>query len=217
MSARWTLVFAIAAIGAAPIAAADTETRLFTVLVDGKAAGEFRLPVRMAEDRTETAIAAATVQVKYLLGGYSYTYRGTEVWKAGRLRQFDAASEENGKKHAVTAAPTEINLRVTVDGVTHSVRPDVWPTTYWRMPAGAKTGQAIVLLDADTGEAQPAKMDGVVTQKLNVAGKDNDCTRVSITGPASGSLWYDARGRLVGQETTEDGHKTVLALREIQR
>jgi hypothetical protein len=217
MSARWTSVFIIAAMGASAAPAADTETRIFTVLVDGKPAGEFRLTVRTADDGTEAATAAASVQVKYLLGGYRYTYRGTEVWKAGRLRQFEAASEENGKKHAVTGVAAENVLRLTVDGATRSVRPDVWPTSYWRMPIGAKAGQGIVLLDADTGEEQASRIDAVDSARSTIAGKSTDCTHLRVTGPTPADLWYDARGRLVGQETIEDGHKTVLALQQIQR
>jgi hypothetical protein len=217
MSARWTAIVVIAALGTAPARAADTETRVFTVLVDGKPAGEFRLTVRTSNDGTETALAAASVQVRYLLGGYRYTYRGTEVWQAGGLRRFDAASEENGKKHALSAVAAENSLRVTADGVTRSARPDLWPTTYWRMPDGAKVGQSVVLLDADTGEEQPARMDAVGPTRITIAGKVTDCTRLHVAGPTPADLWYDARGRLVGQETVEDGHKTVLALREIQR
>jgi hypothetical protein len=217
MSARWTTVLVFAAIGSATASAADTETRLFAVQVDGRPAGEFRLIVRTVDDGTETATAVASVQVRQLLGGYRYTYRGTEVWKAGRLRQLDAASEENGKKHTVVAVATANGLRVTADGLTRSVRPDVMPTTYWRMPAGAKSNQTIVLLDADTGEEQTAKLDAVGPTKVSVGDKMTDCTRITISGPASGTLWYDARGRLVAQETTEDGHTTTLTLREIQR
>jgi hypothetical protein len=216
MSARWTAILVSAAIGMARASAAAAETRVFTVLVDGKPAGEFRLAVRTADDGTETATAAASVQVRYLLLSYRYTYRGTEVWKAGRLQRFEAASEENGKKHAVTAVAAENSLRVTADGVARSVRPDVWPTTYWRMPA-AKVDQAVVLLDADTGEAQPARIDSVGPARLTIAGTATDCTRLHVAGPTPADLWYDARGRLVGQETVEDGHKTVLMLREIQR
>jgi hypothetical protein len=156
------------------------------------------------------------VQVRYLLINYRYTYRGTEVWKAGQLQRFDAASEENGKKHSVAALAAEKSLRVTADGVSRSVRPDVWPTTYWRMPA-TKIDQTVVLLDADTGEAQPARIDSVDPTRLTVAGTAMDCTRLHVAGPTPADLWYDVRGRLVGQETVEDGHKTVLSLREIQR
>jgi hypothetical protein len=216
MSARWTAILVSAAIGMARASAADAETRVFTVLVDGKPAGEFRLTVRTADDGTETATAAASVQVRYLLISYRYTYRGAEVWKAGHLQRFDAASEENGKKHSVTAVAADNSLRVTADGVARSVRPDVWPTTYWRMPA-AKVDQTVVLLDADTGEAQPARIDSVDPARLTVAGTAIDCTRLHVAGSTPADLWYDARGRLVGQETVEDGHKTVLMLREIQR
>jgi hypothetical protein len=188
---------------------------VFTVLVDGKPAGEFRLTIRTADD-TETATMFATVHVKYLLGGYRYSFRGTETWSDGRLRQFDAASDDNGKKHTVRAAAEGEKLRVTVDGAGRLVRPDVWPTTYWRMPAEAKAGQTVALLDADTGEGTVATI-GVGRQAMKVAGNEMNCTRISVAGPTPALIWYDSRGRMVLQETIEDGHKTVLSLREIQR
>jgi hypothetical protein len=217
MSARWATIFVVAAIGPSAASAADAEIRIFAVQVDGRAAGEFRLIVRTDDDGTETATAAASVQVRQLLGAYRYTFRGSETWKASRLQRLDAISDDNGKKHTVAAVATESNLRVTVDGITRSVRPDVWPTTYWRMPTGMKSGQAIALLDADTGEEISAKLETVGPAKATVLDKPTDCTRITITGPASGMLWYDGRGRLVAQQTTEDGHTTVLSLREIQR
>jgi hypothetical protein len=220
MAARWSAILAgtcLAMIGASPASAGDVETRVFAVSVDGKPAGEFRLTIRTADDGTETALAVASVQVRFILGGYRYSYRGSEVWKAGRLHRFEAASEENGKKHAVRAVAAESSLQVTADGVTRTARPDLWPTSYWRMPDGAKVGQSLALLDADTGEEQPAKLDVVGATKTMVAGKMTDCTRLHVSGPTPADLWYDARGRLVGQETIEDGHKTVLTLREILR
>ncbi|HEX4592174.1 MAG TPA: DUF6134 family protein [Gemmataceae bacterium] len=195
--------------------AADSETRVFTVQVDGKSAGEFRLTVRTADDGAETATASASVHVKSLLGGYRYSYRGTEVWSAGRLRQFDASSDDNGTRHVVRAVAEGDKVRVTVDGAGRLMRPDVLPTTYWRMPT-AKAGRSVALLDADTGEGQMATIT-VGPQTIRVAGKETSCTRIGVAAPVPATIWYDARGRMVLQETIEDGHKTVLTLREMQR
>jgi hypothetical protein len=217
VSIRCFASFVVVCLLHAAAPAADAETRVFTVLVDGKPAGEFRLAVRTTDDDTETATATAAVQVKHLLGGYRYAYHGTEIWKAGRLQQLDAASDDNGKKHIVRAAADGGRLRVTVDGSARMGRPDVWPTTYWRMPAGATAGQSVALLDTDTGAEQPARIAAAGSQRIAVVGKEADCTRVVVAGPTPATLWYDARGRLVRQETTEDGHATVLVLREVQR
>jgi hypothetical protein len=222
MSARWFSLVAgtclACLIPAARAAAADTETRVFTVSVDGKPAGECRIVIRTGDDGTESVAFTASVQVRYLLASYHYSYRGTEVWTGGRLRQFDSASDDDGKKHTVKATADGEKLRVSVDGGAPRVsRSDLWPTNYWRMPAGAKPGQAIALLDVDTGEEQAAKIAAVVQQNMAVKNVTVPCTRISVAASVPAELWYDARGRMVVQETVEDGHKTVLMLREIQR
>jgi len=216
MTARWTIA-TLAALVSSPVIGSDTETRLFAVMVDGRPAGEFRLTIRTGDDGNETASVTANVQVRSLLGGYHYSYRGREVWSGGRLRQLDASSDDNGKKHLIHAASDGERLRVTVDGAPRPARADVWPTTYWRCPPAAKAGQPIALLDADTGEEQAARIDSVAPQSLTIAGRPISCTRVAVSAPVPAVLHYDGRGRLVGQETVEDGHRTVLTLREIQR
>jgi hypothetical protein len=196
--------------------AADTETRVFNVTVDGKPAGEFRMAIRTGDDGNESLALSAEVRVRQIIGGYRYSYRGSETWTSGRLRQFDATSNDNGKNHTVRVTADGDKLRLTVDGLTRTSRSDLWPTSYWRLPA-VNAGQAVTLLDADTGEEQAARVDALASSKITVAGKLADVTRVHVTAPTPADLWYDARGRLVRQETIEDGHKTVLDLREIQK
>jgi hypothetical protein len=215
MIARW-IIAPLAAIVSSPALAADTETRIFSVTVDGRPAGEFRLTIRTGDDGSENVSAVANIQMRSFLGGYHYSYRGSEVWSDGRLRQFESSSDDNGKKHVVHAVADGSRLRVTVDGAPQSARSDGWPTTYWRMPPSIKGGQPISVLDSDTGEEQSARVDSIGPQSLAIAGKAINCTRVAVTASVPAVLHYDGRGRLVAEETTEDGHRTILTLREIQ-
>src|SRR5262245_19594793 len=190
--------------------AADTEQRVFAVSVDGKAAGEYRTTVRADDDGTETVTCSAAVQVRHLLGQYRYSYQGTEVWKGGKLVRLDAASDDDGTRHVVRATAGSDGLRVTVDnGPARAAPAGVWPTTYGRLPAGGQGGQSLTLLDVDTGKLLAARLEAVEPARLTVAGRRLDCTRYRVTGQAQAELWFDARGRLVREETVEDGHKTV--------
>ena len=197
--------------------AGDPEQRLFTVRVDGKPAGEYRMAIRTGDDGAEVMTGSAAVHVKHLLGQYRYSYEGTEVWKDGRLQLLDAVSDDDGKRATVHAAVEATGMRVVVNGQSRTARPDAWTTTYWRLPPAGVRGPALALLDVDTGESLTARLEVVGPTRLMVAGRPLDCTRYRVTGQAQAELWYDAQGRLVRQETVEDGHKTVLELREVRR
>jgi hypothetical protein len=216
MPARWiALLFAAVATPAG--FTADTETRVFAVTVDGRPAGEFRVTFRTRDDGRESLTAAADIEVRSLLGGYRYQYRGTETWTGDRLLQLDSSSDDNGKKHTIHTVTAGDGLPSSADGTARRVRADAWPTTYLRLPPGAHAGQPVTLLDVDTGEEQSARITGSTSQSLPIAGKPTACTRVSVAGPVPAILHFDGRRRLVAQETTEDGHRTLLTLREIQR
>src|SRR5438105_4830434 len=66
-------------------AAADTEVRDFSVHIDGKEGGQYRMTISRRDDGTVSMAAQASVQLKKLgLTVYRYTFAGTEIWKDGR-------------------------------------------------------------------------------------------------------------------------------------
>ena len=78
--------------------AADLETRYYTINVDGKKAGDYRLIIQRAADGALAVFAESDVRVTILgVPVYTYSYHAQEVWKAGRLRHFDSHGKEKGK------------------------------------------------------------------------------------------------------------------------
>ena len=201
-----------------PLAARATgvEKRTFVILVDGRLAGECRLTYSAGEEGSETRSGSAAVQVRHLLGSYRYHFDGTEVWKGGRLQRLHSISDDDGKKCTIDAVAGETGLRVQANGQTSTVRADAWPTTYWRMPAAELRGQPLTLLDIDTGRTLAARFKTIGPARLIVFGQAIDCTHYRVTGQTEADLWYDAQERPVRQETVEDGHRTILILKEVR-
>jgi len=198
--------------------AADVEQREFAVQVDGKQAGSYQLTIASQDDGTTTASSAASVSVKLgLLPLYTYTYRGTETWKAGALVRMDSSANDNGKRFALTAVAEANSLRVTVNGQTRAHPPQAWPTSYWRLPELRPGDPNVKLLDADTGRALQAQLTDVGMEQVPALGKTIPCRHVRLRGDVQVDLWYDDAQRLVRQESIEDSHKTALELTRCQR
>lgn len=193
---------------------AGVETRAFTILVDGKSAGACRLTF---DDNSGTTSGRAAVQVHHVLGTYRYHFDGAEVWKDGRLQQLHSDTNDNGKKCTIEATAGPTGLRVVANGRTSVMRTQAWPTTYWRLPSADLRDQPLTLLDTDTGNALAARLQVVGPARLIVSGQTIDCTHYRVTGQAEADLWYDTQDRLVRQETLEDGHRTILVLKELRR
>ena len=202
--------------------AADTEVREFAITIDDKESGRYRMTIERRDDGTVSMAGQAVVVVKKLgFTVYKYTYSGTEVWKDGkedRLLGLNSTSNDNGTKFDVNIASDANGLRVRVNGQGRVIRGDVWTTTYWRMAHARFHNQNVPLLDADTGKDYSGRLDYLGTSQLTVAGQNLHCHRFRITGgPYPVDLWYDTHHRLVRQEFTEDGHRTVLNLASIRR
>jgi hypothetical protein len=198
------------------LAAADSEVRDYVNYVDGKRAGNYRMTITN-QDGAVTMTAQADINVRIFLVPYKYTYRGTEVWKGGRLLQLESRTNENGKQYAVSAVADQNGLQVKVNGQQERhFAPDVWTTTYWQLPnANARNG-LLPLLDADTGRDLNATLQYVGPSQISVAGQVQNCTHYRLSGGVQVELWYDAQERLVHQEWVEDNHKAVLDLVRVQ-
>jgi hypothetical protein len=197
--------------------AQNVEQRAFAVLVDGKPAGQYTMSIASQPDGSTVMTAQASVQVRYLVYRYHYTFSGREIWKDGRLVELNTSCDDDGKKFRVTARPDGANLRVSVNGQEHQVRSDVWTTTYWRLAGARFRNQEVPLVDADTGRPLQRTLHYAGQEQANVAGQLKTCTRYRLTGDVTIDLWYDDQDRLVRQDGVEDGHRTILELRRIQR
>jgi hypothetical protein len=200
-------------------AAADVEARDYQITVDGKRGGENHMRIRHRDDGATVVTCEADVSVRYALGLYTYryTYRGTEVWKEGRLVRLTSSANDDGKQFAVRAEQDGNGLRVTVNGQDATARADVWTTSYWHLPAAAQRNNKVPLLDADTAQQMAGRLDFVGTSRVRVGGQVVDCAHWRLTGDVQAELYFDGQERLVRQETREQGHPTVIELLRIRR
>jgi hypothetical protein len=198
--------------------AADTETRDFSVSVDGKRAGSASMTIGRADDGTITVAADTEVRVTVLgINAYKYSYRGKETWKDGLLQKFESTCNDDGKRFVVTAAAEAEGIRVKVNNQERMVPANVWLSSYWSRPDKKVHDQTIPIVDADTGRDLEAKVTCVGQEQLNLAGQAQNVTHYKLTGKANVDLWYDADNRLVRQEWVEDGHKTLVELSKIRK
>jgi hypothetical protein len=197
--------------------AAEKETRLFTVKIDGRPAGDYQMTISRPDDHTFVIDARANVFISYFLIKYRYSYQGTEVWKDGRLVFLNSKTNDDGKQFEVLAQADGETLRVRMNGKEHAIRPDVWTTTYWSLPAPEFRTQVLALLDCDTGKDLRSTMQYVGTQQLTLAGEVQNCPHYRVTGGVEVDVWYDRQQRLVREVALEDGHRVVLELARIDR
>jgi hypothetical protein len=198
--------------------AADTETREFSVSVDGKRAGGAMMVIARADDGTTTVASDTEVRVTVLgLNAYKYSYRGKETWKDGKLVKFESTCNDDGKRYVVTAAAEADGVRVTVNNQERMVKSNVWLTTYWAKPDNKVINQTIPLVDADNGRDLEAKVTFVGQEQLKIAGQAQNVMHYKLTGKVNVDLWYDAADRLVRQEWVEDGHKTLVELIKLRK
>jgi hypothetical protein len=214
---RWWFVVALAApCLVARAGAGEVETRDFTVYVDSKKAGDVHMTINRQDDGATSVSCDTDVRVGAIITLYRYSYRGMEQWKDGRLQRFESKSNDNGKKFTVTASATGDGLRVRVNDVEHTAPAEVCLTSYWAQPDAKLANQTIPLLDADTGRDLQAKVEFVGPEKYGAEGQTVQHVRLTGKGVAM-DLWFDDAKRLVRQEWTEDGHRTVVDLNRVRR
>jgi hypothetical protein len=220
LTGRWLLIggIALSACNVSRAQAAESEVRTFAIYVDGKSAGSYQMTIAQQDDGATAVSGQADVRVSFaFFTTYTYTYRGKEIWKDGRLQRLESNTNDNGKRFNVLAVAEGKGLRVTVNGQQRNSRADVWTTSYWRLPDGERASRELALLDADTAKDIAGKLEYVESKPINVAGQLVQCAHYRVSGGVQVELWYDGKDRLVREESIEEGHRTVLDLTSIRR
>jgi len=218
--AAWLLVVGLGLVGPglSRAAAGEQEHRDFAILVDGKSAGDYHMTITRQDDGTTTLDAHSEVKVKFLLiTAYSYTYRGQEVWKGGRLQHFASSGKEDSKVFTISAHAAGDALQVKANGQDRTLRGDVWTTSCWQLPAPQFRTQAVTLMGCDTGDEISGQLQFVGQEQITVAGQAMSWSHYRVMRPVAHDIWYDSRERMVRDVWMSDGHRSEVVLTGIRR
>lgn len=197
---------------------ADIEYRDFTILVDGKNAGQSRMIVTKQQDGTTIMVAQAQVRVQQGLFKYTYTAEARELWKDGRLVSLKTSTNDNGKRFEVAALAEGKSLRLRVNNQDRPIRPDVWTTSFWKLADPRFHNKGVPLLEADTGREYAGQLQYLGTEQLTVANQPQPCYHFRVVGGSFPvDLWFDRSHLLVRQEFTDQGHRTQIHLSAVGR
>lgn len=217
-SARWLSLAMIVLVSvAANVRAADSETRDFTVHVDGKPAGNAVMSIQRQDDGTTIVACNTTVKVRVLIKTYAYTCQTRETWKDGRLQQLNSSCNDDGKQFQVLAVAQTDGIHVRVNGREHIAKPEAWVSSYWTLPDAKLREGVVAVIDADNGRDLQGRLQFIGEAQIAVAGQVQNVQHYRFNGPTRIELYYDAAQRLVRQEWVEDGHPTALELARVRR
>ena len=203
----------------APARADDTEQREFSIFVDGKEAGSSRMTIIQKNDGVTYVSGSLDVKFRHLLVvDYVLKIEAQEWWKDGRLIGMKTQTSDNGKKSDVAIAPDNNQLRARVNGKESLLKAEVWTNSYWKLADARFHNKQVPIVEIDSGKEITSELKYIGLEKIKVGAQLQDCYRFLVTAaPGPVDLWYDRYHRLVRQEFTESGHKTIVQLINVRR
>ena len=187
------------------------------MIVDGQPQGTHRLRIAGGERGETTVRVDSEVRIDYLVYAYVYAIHGEESWKDGRLNKTSARIEDGSTRTRISATVDSKGTKQNFNGQARTGSVATLSSIFWSLPVEGVRKQPFVLLDVDTGELREARLEQRERASVKTTDSAIECTHYRISGGAQADLWFDAEGRLVRQESIEDGHRTVLSLTAIRR
>ena len=177
----------------------------FRVLLDGREVGWHRYVVRGDGAATEVE-SRAQFDVRFLfLNAYRYRHEARERWRGACLDGLDSRTETNGTVEEVAAVAYEEALVVSGPSGDARLPGCVMSFAYW----DPRILRATRLLNSQTGELLPVRVDERGTERVSVAGQHVPATRHRLsTRDLQIDLWY-ADGRWVALEAPTPGGRVL--------
>jgi hypothetical protein len=214
---KYFLLSIAAALSICPIATAvaaqDTESRLYSITVDKKPVGQMRETVARANNGTVTFTSEANVHMRVLIVSYNYNYRSREIWRDGRLQSFESSGDDDGHKFDVRAQADNGQILVEANGKKSVLPADSWTSSHWRLPQ--KIGSEMNSLETDTGNNLKCKLTFVSNEQIQIGQDKKQCQHYKLTGADEADLWYDGPERVVRENSTDQGRRTVVELKSV--
>ncbi len=182
----------------------------FNVSLDGSPIGYHRFALSERGSALELH-SEARFSVKFLFfNAYRYVHDSQESWRGNCLDKIDARTDDNGSRQTVRGAMTAARFVISGSGRDTELAPCVQTFAYWNPQILGATR----LLNPQTGEYVPVRVDYVGAESLRVRGTPQASDHYRLTGDASAGenlridLWYSAnREWLALESTTADGRR----------
>jgi hypothetical protein len=198
--------------------ATDLEQRDFSIMVDGKEAGQSRLTITVADDGAIVVTANAKVKFSQLLFTYNYNVESTEWWKDGKLIGLKSNTVENGKHTEVTAAAAGTQLKIRVNGQDRLGSADDWSSSFWKLADARYHNKPVHIIETDSGKEFMGQLQYIGTEQLTLQSQPQACYHFRVSGGGYPiDVWFDRYHRLARQEFIDSGHKTILQLTAVKR
>jgi len=193
---------------------ADRQWR-FTVLLDGKPIGHHHVDLTgnaaEIEYRSETRL---NVKVLFLTV-FRYLHVDREIWRDDCLTRIESTTDDDGEAQFVRGARRNEGFALaTQRGDRELAAPCVMTFAYWN----PRVLSATRLMNAQTGEYQPVRIDTLGRDRVQVRGQQVDAEHFAIVGDKLNiELWYAVRSAGVGEwlalaTTTERGGRLEYRL-----
>lgn len=196
-----------------------TEIRDFHVHVDDKLVGANQLIITERKNGTTMVSNKATVRVQLFLT-FTFSYQGSEIWKDYQLVRLDGQCDNNGQKCIIQAILDNMakSVKVVKDKKEKYIAPEVWTSSFWKLPDPKFFNERVTILDADKGTVNIRNLKYVATERKSLLGKEQTCYHFRVDDVANPiDLWFDIHHRLVRQEFVRLRHKTVIELVGLKR
>ena len=177
----------------------------FRVLLDGREVGWHRYVVRGEGESTEVE-SRAQFDVRFLfLNAYRYRHEAHERWRGACLDELESRTDTNGSVEEVAAASYDGTLVVAGPSGDARLSGCVMSFAYW----DPRILGASRLLNSQTGELLPVRIEGRGVERVNVGGRSLAATRHRLSAPELQiDLWY-ADGRWVALEAPTPGGRLL--------
>lgn len=182
--------------------AAYGQTVVYGIYRKNKKIGEHTLQFTntdSADNKLLVEIESKIVVTVLKVPVYRFNYRSTETWVDSQLQSVDAATNDNGKKHQVSAKrisdDMEHMLLKDKDGNTLKAK-IAFTSNHWN----SHVISADKMFNTLTGEANDIGLETISVDTIQF-GNDTEntieATRYRISGKVNTDVWYDSVGRWV--------------------
>jgi len=216
---RWVCLVGIISLGLPQSARADdTEYRDYKILMDGKESGFSQMTITRKDDGSMNMTGTAAVRISAVLFSYSFNSQGSEWWKDGQLVNMKTSTTEQGKRTEVIATAQAGGIQLQVNNKARVTRPDVWPSSFWKLADAKYHNKEIPILESDTGKEYMGRLQYIATEEMTVVNQMQKCYHFRVTGgPFPYDLWFDRYYLLVRQDFTDTGRRLSVQLTNIRR